>query len=63
MPIKGTDRAEGVTFKTPHTFGEDVYTTIRRFVIVKVKDGHCLCLYVSTNTIRKTTISNLAGQF
>jgi hypothetical protein len=47
MPTKGTDTVDkGVTFQT--TYNEEVYTTIRRFVIIKVKGGHCLCLYVQT---------------
>jgi hypothetical protein len=39
----GTD-SERATL--PTKFGEDVYTTIRRFVVVKPAKGHCLCLCV-----------------
>jgi hypothetical protein len=69
MPAKrvGTDQAEGVTFEKGVIFqtqyGENAYTSIRRFVIIKQKEGHCLCLYVNTNTIRDHAVSNVPGQF
>jgi len=28
-------------------YGEEYYTSVRRFVIVETHEGHCCCLYVS----------------
>lgn len=29
-------------------YGETAYHSIRRFVVVKEREGHCLCMYVAS---------------
>jgi hypothetical protein len=30
----------------PARFGQNSYNSVRRFVIIKANQGHCLCVYV-----------------
>ena len=39
---EGTDLSEGRYSKVK--FGQYVYSTIRRMVVVIAKDGHCICV-------------------
>jgi hypothetical protein len=39
---EGTDLSEGKYFKGK--YGQLVYSTIRRMVVVNEKDGHCICV-------------------
>ena len=41
---KGTELSAGKRIRTFGKFNEEIYSTIRRFVVVRQMSGHCLCM-------------------